>query len=67
MPYEPVRLEGGEEWLWRPWIAGKCEYRHMVDGTLGLYDIAVMNDLLDVKDENDARAQAALRAAQERK
>jgi hypothetical protein len=44
-------------------MAGRCEYVHMIDGTLSLYDIAVMNDLLDVREENDARAQAAQRTA----
>jgi hypothetical protein len=38
---------------------GKCEYLHVVDGTLDLADIAMMNDLLDIMEENDMRADAA--------
>lgn len=47
-------------------MAGRCEYVQMTNGSLSLYDVAVMNDLLDVKDENDARGRAATRAARDR-
>jgi hypothetical protein len=40
-------------------MRGKCEYLHVVDGTLDLADIAMMNDLLDIMEENDMRADAA--------
>lgn len=66
MTYEPVRLPQGEEWLWRPFMRGKCEYLHVVDGTLDLSDIAQMNDLLDVMDENDVRSHSAQEAASRR-
>lgn len=66
MTYEPVRLAQGEEWLWRPFMRGKCTYLECIDGTLDLADIAQMNDLLDVMEENDARAEAAREAASRR-
>lgn len=44
-------------------MADKCEYVQMKNGSLSLLDVARMNDLLDVKDENDSRARAAQRAA----
>lgn len=44
-----------EDWLWRPVANGMCKYESVVDGTLSLYDIAVMNDILTVKQENEVR------------
>jgi hypothetical protein len=59
-------LEGGEEWFWRPWARDKCEYLHLVDGTLSLEDVAIMNDLIDVIDENSLRARKAREEAERR-
>jgi hypothetical protein len=64
--YEPVRLPNGEDWLWRPWLRGKCAYVDMTNCVLKLVDIALMNDLLDVMDENDMRARAAAERDRER-
>jgi hypothetical protein len=36
-----------------------CEYHELIDGTLSLEDVAMMNDLIDLYDENDARRQDA--------
>lgn len=47
------------DWLMRPWARGRCSYEAMLDGTLGLLDIALMNDAMDVFDENERRASAA--------
>jgi len=55
-----VSLPGGEDWLLRPVIRGCCRYESLVDGTLGLEDIALLNDALDVADENERRYHAAL-------
>ena len=30
-----------------------CKYESLIDGTLGLADLALMNDALDVQDENE--------------
>lgn len=37
----------------RPVIAGMCKYESLLDGTLSLYDVSLMNDALDVKAENE--------------
>jgi hypothetical protein len=44
----------------RPWIEGKHHYESLLDGTLGLMDIALMNDALDIAAENDRRRAARL-------
>lgn len=36
---------------------GYCKYESLVDGTLTLEDVAEMNDVLNVADENRRRAQ----------
>jgi hypothetical protein len=36
-----------------------CRYTEVIDGTLSLLDIATMNDIADVFDENAARAEQA--------
>lgn len=57
-------MPGGEDWLMRPAVAGMCLYESLKDGTLDLYDVALMNQALDVKAENEARAVEAARAQQ---
>ena len=48
-------MPGGEDWLLRPVVNGMCRYESLKDGTLSLADIALMNDVLDVRDENERR------------
>lgn len=48
-------MTDGDDWLWRPVVAGLCKYESVIDGTLTLEDIATMNDLLTVKYENERR------------
>jgi len=36
-------------------LEGLCKYESLLDGTLSLVDIAVLNDALDVKYENESR------------
>lgn len=48
-------MPSGEDWLLRPAGAGLCRYESLLDGTLSLYDVANMNDFLDVKAENERR------------
>lgn len=43
----------------RPVLRGLCRYESLIDGSVGLLDLARMNDALDVSDENEARARAA--------
>lgn len=37
-----------------------CKYESLIDGTLGLADIALMNDALDVREDNMALARRRL-------
>ncbi|WP_343724940.1 DUF6889 family protein [Herbaspirillum huttiense] len=48
-------MADGEDWLLRPAIEGICGYESLVNGVLSLEDVAVMNEALDVKFENEAR------------
>lgn len=43
-----LRLPDGLDWLLRPWVEGRCHYESLLDGTLDLKDIAIMNDALDL-------------------
>ncbi len=48
-----------EDWLFRPVLEGMCKYESLLDGTLGMVDLAKMNDALDVKYENESRYRKA--------
>lgn len=48
-------MSQGEDWLLRPVLAGCCRYESLVDGTLSLEDVAIMNEALDVQHENEWR------------
>lgn len=37
----------------RPVLAGMCQFESLKNGALDLADIALMNDALSVRDEND--------------
>jgi hypothetical protein len=45
------RLGNGEDYLLRPVIRGMCGYESLVDGTLDLHDIFLMNEALDIAEE----------------
>ncbi|ALK30460.1 DUF6889 family protein [Burkholderia plantarii] len=49
-------LPGGEDWLLEPVRQGWCRYESLLDGTLGLADIALMNDAIAVRADNEAAA-----------
>lgn len=59
--FDPVRLPGGEDWLLAPVVAGMVKYESLLDGTVGLIDIARCNDALAARSENEARAIEAAR------
>ena len=40
-------------------LAKMCTYVELTRGPLTLVDVAMMNDILDVKEENEARARMA--------
>lgn len=48
-----------EDWLMRPVLEGMCKYESLLDGTIGLVDIARMNEALEVKWENERRYRKA--------
>lgn len=43
----------------RPALEGMCKYESLKDGTLDLEDVALMNDELDVRAENERRYRKA--------
>lgn len=49
----------GEDWLLRPVFAGCIKYESLIDGTLDLADVALLNDALDVQAENQDRVNDA--------
>lgn len=49
-------LPGGEDWLLAPVHAQMCRFESLKDGTLDLADIALMNDSLAVRADNEAAA-----------
>lgn len=54
-------MPDGEDWILRPVIEGMCKYESLLDGTLGLSDIARLNNAITVRDENQRRMEMALR------
>jgi len=50
----------------RPCVEGLCRYESLKDGSLDLIDISRMNEALDVRDENQARWDDAVKADSER-
>ena len=58
-PVDWLQLPEGESYLLRPVSDGLCKYESLKDGTLDLEDIAKLNDLLDVKAENERRFRKA--------
>ena len=59
-------MASGEDWLMRPVLEGLCQYESLINGTLDLFDIARMNEALDVKFENERRMHEALAKERER-
>jgi hypothetical protein len=53
-------MTDGEYWIMRPVLEGLCNYESLVNGALDLYDVARMNEALDVRAENRARAEDAI-------
>jgi len=50
----------GEDWLLRPVLDGVIPYQSLLGTDLGLVDIAIINDALDVKAENERRLYEAM-------
>lgn len=45
----------------RPVLEGLCQYESLLDGSIRLYDVARMNEALDVRDENQRRMMEAVK------
>jgi hypothetical protein len=54
-------MAGEEDWLLRPVLRGLCRYESLIDGKINLFDIARMNEALDVESENQERINARKR------
>lgn len=54
-------LPDGLGWLLTPVDRGYCKYESLLDGTLGLEDVALMNDMISVQAENKYRVGEAQR------
>jgi len=52
-------LPDGEDWLLRPVLRGLCKYESLIDCSLSLEDLALLNDALDVQEENELRYREA--------
>jgi hypothetical protein len=52
-------MPDGDDWLLRPVFAGCIKYESLIDGTLDLADVALLNDALDVQQENQDRVNDA--------
>ncbi|WP_409564999.1 DUF6889 family protein [Methylobacterium sp. J-090] len=57
--FKSVSLPGGRSWLLRPALRGVCRFESLVDGTLDLPHVALMNDALTIDAENESRARKA--------
>jgi hypothetical protein len=59
--FKPVAMASGEDWLMRPVLAHLISYSDLLDAKVDLYDIARMNEALDVQMENERLLAVALR------
>lgn len=48
-----MSLPDGMDYLMRPVLAKMCLYESLVNGSLDLADVALLNDALDVQGENE--------------
>lgn len=48
-------MENNEEWLYRPVLRGLIKYESLLDGTLDLNDVAILNEAIDIEIENQNR------------
>ena len=54
----------GLDYVMTPVLAGMIRYESLKDGSVSLLDIAICNDALSAKNENEARAHAAAKRQQ---
>lgn len=51
-----VTMVEGEDWLFRPVLAGMIRGESLVDGAVDLAFIALLNEAIDVQAENQLRS-----------
>jgi hypothetical protein len=51
-----VAMVDHEDWVLRPVLRGLCKYESLLDGTLTLEDVDLLNEALDVEAENHFRS-----------
>jgi hypothetical protein len=50
-----VNLPNEMNWVMRPVEFGYCDMKSLRDGSLGLEDLAIMNDAIEARLENERR------------
>lgn len=53
-------MADGEDWLFRPVLRGLIKAESLLDGTLDLEFVALLNEAIDVEQENQFRARKAV-------
>lgn len=53
--------EDGLDWMMRPVLENCILYTDLIDGSVGLADVARINDAITVRNENQRRAEASVR------
>lgn len=64
--YEQVSMADGLSWLLTPVRRGMCKMESLLDGSLDLSHVAMMNEAMVVEAENESRAHAAMKRANSR-
>lgn len=54
-------MEDGLSFVMRPVLAKLIKYESLIDGTLGLEDILILHEAMDVDNENRYRAEQAVK------
>lgn len=49
---QQIYMEGGEDWLFRPVVAGYLKAESLLDPNIDLEFIALLNEAIDVQQEN---------------
>jgi hypothetical protein len=62
-----VRLPEDLDYIMGPVEAGMCKFESLLDGSLDISHVDLMNDTLRAKSENEARAHEAWRRKTEKK
>ena len=62
-----MRLPHDLDYMMGPVEAGMCKFESLIDGTLDLSHVDLMNDTLRAKSENEARAHDAFRRQSEKR